>query len=226
MTRFGLQTLVAADRLAGVPRRRPRGRGGRLGLGLDVGPPDGHLRAVGAADLRGLEPAVRARPADLADPARADGRGQHVPQPGPHRQAGDDPRPPLERPGGARHRWRLVRARARRLRHRVLLGPRGAARPARRGGHADAPAARRRAVQPRGPVLHVRTTRSSRRARSRHICRSSSAGRGRRRRCGPWRCGPMPGTRTGRWTRHGPTSTSSPSTAPTSDATSRRSRRR
>ena len=53
--------LVAADRLAGLPRRRPRGRGRRLGLGLDVGPPAGDLRSVGAAHLRGLERPGRPR---------------------------------------------------------------------------------------------------------------------------------------------------------------------
>ena len=41
----------------------------RLGLGLDVGSPARHLRAVGAADLRGLDRARRPRP----DHARASG---------------------------------------------------------------------------------------------------------------------------------------------------------
>ncbi len=164
----------------------------------------------------------RARPADLADPARADGRGQHVPQPGPHRQARDDARPPLGRSGGARHRRRLVRARARRLRHRVLLGPRGAARPARRVGDADAPAARRRAVQPRGPVLHVRTTRSCEPRPVQAHLPILVGGSGPKKtlrtvalRADAWN---TTGTRRG---GRGPSSTSSPSTAPTSGATSR-----
>ena len=58
-------------------------------------------------------------PLTVAGPPRADGRRQHVPQPGPHRQARDDARPRLGRSGGPRHRRRLVRARARRLRHRL-----------------------------------------------------------------------------------------------------------
>ena len=82
--------------------------------------------------------------------------------PGPHREARDDPRPPLGRAGRARHRRRVVRPRARRLRHRLRRGPGRAARPPRRVGDADAPPARWRAVQPRGPLLHV-----PRRARAR-----------------------------------------------------------
>ena len=155
MTRFGLQLWAQQTDWPGFRDCGPRRRGGGLGLGLDVGPPDGHLRAVGAADLRGLERAGGPRADHVADPARADGRGQHVPQPGPHGQAGDDARPPLGRAGRPRHRRGVVRARARRLRHRLLLGPRRAARPAGRVGDAHAPAARWRAVQPRGPLLHV-----------------------------------------------------------------------
>ena len=48
--------------MAGVPRRRaPRG-GRRLGLSLDVGPPARDLRAVGAADPRGLDRRSRRPP--------------------------------------------------------------------------------------------------------------------------------------------------------------------
>ena len=50
------------------------------------------------------------------DPHRADGRGQHVPRAGAHRQDGDDARPHLGRPGDPRHRRRLVRDRARGVR--------------------------------------------------------------------------------------------------------------
>src|SRR4029077_14439821 len=83
--------LVTADRLAGVPRCGPRRRGRGLGLPLDMGSPARDLRAVGAASLRGLGAAVGAGAADVADAPRPDGRCQHVPQPGPHREAGDDP---------------------------------------------------------------------------------------------------------------------------------------
>ena len=47
-----------------------------------------------------------------------------------------------------------------------------------RGRAADAPPARRRAGQPRGPLLHASSTRCASRARSRPTCRSSSAAAG------------------------------------------------
>ena len=50
---------------------------------------------------------------------RPDGRGQHVPQPGARGEDDHDARPHQRRAGGPRHRRRLVRDRARRLRHRV-----------------------------------------------------------------------------------------------------------
>ena len=218
--------LVAADRLAELPRRRPFGGRRRLGLDLDVGPPHRDLRAVGTADLRGLEPALRARSHHDQGPARADGRRQHDPQPGADRQARDDPRPRLERPGGPRHRRRLVRAGARRLRHRVRRRVRRAPRPARRVGDADPPAARRRAVQPRGTLLHV-----PRRAVRAEARPAAPADPGRRLR--PEEDAADRG-RTGRRLEHvghgrrgpGQARRSSPTTAPTSGATSARSRRR
>ena len=112
-------------------------RADRAGAGqpLDVGPPERDRRAVGAADPRGLDdPRRPAPPITTTATARADGRREHVPQPGPDRQARDDPRPPQRRPGGPRHRRRLVRAGARGLRDRGLgIRLRRAARPARRG---------------------------------------------------------------------------------------------
>ncbi len=87
-------------------------------------------------------------------PARAARGGQHVPRPGPDRQARDDGRPHLERSTRPRPRWRMVRARARRLRARFRWRVRGASRPARGGGRADPAAARRRPRDARGPVLH------------------------------------------------------------------------
>ena len=47
--RFGAQLWSQQHVLAGVPRRRARRRGGRLGLGLDVGPPPRDLRARGSS---------------------------------------------------------------------------------------------------------------------------------------------------------------------------------
>ena len=150
-----------------------------------MGPPARDLRAVGAADPRGLVDALGDRGRDEQDPARADGRGEHVPLPGPHREARDDARQRQPGPGGARHRRRLVRAGARRVRDRgVGLRRRRAARPPRRVRRDHAPAARRRAVQPRGHATTSSTTRSASRGRSRPTCRSSSAARARRRRSG------------------------------------------
>ncbi len=73
---------------------------------------------------------------------------------------------------------------------------------------------------PRGPLLHVprRAVRAAPDPGA--TCRSWSAAPGRARRCGRWRCGPTAGTRAGRSRRSGTRSTSSPSTAPTSGATS------
>ena len=68
---FGDQLWAQATDWPEFRDARGRGRGGRLGLGLDVGPPAGDLRPVGAADLRGLDGARRRRPAVTADPARA-----------------------------------------------------------------------------------------------------------------------------------------------------------
>ena len=71
------------------------------------------------ADPRGLAGPGRLGRAHVDGPAGVDGRGQHVPQPGPHGQARGDPRPHQRRPGGPRHRRGLVRARARRVRDRL-----------------------------------------------------------------------------------------------------------
>ena len=105
------------------------------------------------AHLRGLADPGRVGRPDQPDPARPDGRGEHVPEPGPHGQAGDDPRSHQRGPGDPRDRGRLVRARARRVRDRLRGRLRRAARPARRGGRADPPAARRRGSRPRRPGL-------------------------------------------------------------------------
>src|SRR5687767_10888942 len=76
--------LVAIHGLAGIPGRRPRRRGRRLGFGLDLGPPAGDLRPVGTAHPRGLDDAGRPGATDQARATRPDGRGEHVPQPGAH----------------------------------------------------------------------------------------------------------------------------------------------
>ena len=143
--------------LAGLARRRPRGRGGRLGRRLDVGPPDRDLRAVGAADLRGLDDARRLVAAVTSrSDARPDGRREHVPQPGPDRQARDDPRPRQRRPGRSSASAAPGSSGSTTPSASSFgVGLRRAARPARRGGRAPAPAARRRAGHPRGPLLHV-----------------------------------------------------------------------
>src|SRR6185503_10038324 len=118
--------LVAADRLADVPRCRPGRRSERLGLDLDMGPPAGDLRPVGPADLRGLERVGCPRADHASCPTRADGRGEHVPEPGRHDQARYDAGPRLRRSGDPRHRRRMVRTRTRRVRDRVRREPRRA----------------------------------------------------------------------------------------------------
>ena len=78
-------------------------------------------------------------------------------------------------------RRRLVRARARRLRHRLRAVVRRAARPARRGGRPHPPPARRRARDPRGgSTLHDA---SAPRHPSRLASDPGSVAPGRRRRC-------------------------------------------
>ena len=183
---------------ASATRPRSRAEARRLGLDLDLGPPPRDLRAVGAADLRGLDWRLAAgRARTSRGPARPDGRRQHVPQPGPHREARDDARPRQRRAGRPRHRRRLVRARARGLRHRLRGERRRAARPARRGGRADAPAARRRALRPRRAASTGSDDAAPRAAPGpgapadpRRRLRADA------RRCGPWPAGPTPGTRT------------------------------
>ena len=90
MTQFGAQLWCQQTSWAGVPRHGAPGGGRRLGLRLDVGPPPRDLRAVGAADLRGLDHARRHGRGHEADQGRADGRGEHVPRPGADREARDD----------------------------------------------------------------------------------------------------------------------------------------
>ena len=223
--RFGLQTVVPADGLAGFPRRRPRGRGRRLGLGLDVGPPARDLRAVGAADLRGLDGPRRARAAVTSRVRLGLMVGANT-----FRNPGITAKlaTTLDHISGGRavlgHRRRLVRARARRVRHPVRRDPGLAPRPARRVGDADAPPPRRGAVQPRRPRSTRSTTRCASRVRSSRTSRSSSAApaaedaadrRDARRRLEHLGHGRGSSARR---------STPSRSTPPTSGATSRRSR--
>ena len=147
--------LVAGDRLARPARRRP-GRGtGRLGRDLHVGSPDGDPGTLAPADLRGLGRPGRLGGPHGADPDRADGRRQHVPQPRPHGQAGHHARPHQQRPGDPGDRRGLVRAGARGPWDRLWKRLRRAPRPARRVRDADPPPARRRDDRPRRPVLHV-----------------------------------------------------------------------
>ena len=57
-------------------------------------------------DPRGLADPGRLGAGHRADPDRADGRREHVPRAGAHREDGDDPRPHLRRPRDPRHRRR------------------------------------------------------------------------------------------------------------------------
>ena len=163
-----------------------RGRGARLGLGLDVGPPPRDLRAVGAADLRGLVDARR-RSAAVTSRVRL---GLMVGantfrNPGLTAKLATTLDHVSERPGRPRHRRRLVRAGARGVRDRDW-GSGFGERLDRLDESVDAhaPAARRRAVHATRAASTGSTTRSASRARSRPTCRSSSAAPARRRRSG------------------------------------------
>ena len=102
----------ASDWRSFLDAGRP-GRTARLRPRLDLGPPLRDLRRPGPADLRGVHRACGGRPGDGADQARPVRRRQHVPQPGPRREVGDDDRPHQRRAGHPGHRRRVVRDRAR-----------------------------------------------------------------------------------------------------------------
>ena len=77
---------------------------GRLGQPLDRRPPARRRGRPDRRQVRGLDDPRRAGGPDPARPARPARGGQHVPEPGPDRQARDDARSPLGRPGRARPR--------------------------------------------------------------------------------------------------------------------------
>ena len=135
-------------------RGRPARRPARLRHALDVGPPVPDRRATRRADPRGLADAGRLGAGHRADPARADGRRQHVPRAVADREDGDDAGPHLERPGDPRHRRRLVREGARGVRPRVRRRLPGAAALARRGAADHARHAPRRAADRGRTALH------------------------------------------------------------------------
>ncbi len=125
---------VRADR---PDRRHGRAVGVRLGLGDGSPLPDRGRGQAHGADARGLLAALGARRPHVARAARHDGHGRHLPQPGAAREDGDDARRDLGGPRDPRHRRRLERRRAQRLRLRVPAAAR-AVRPA-RGRRADLP---------------------------------------------------------------------------------------
>ena len=106
--------LAAVHRLGVAPGDRRARRPARLRLALDVGSPLPDRRRPGGADLRGLPDARRLGRAHREDDARADGRRQHVPQPGARREDDHHARPHERRPDVAGDRRRLVRDRAHR----------------------------------------------------------------------------------------------------------------
>ncbi len=120
-------TLVGGRRTPAVPARSGRGGGRRQGRLLhrvaDRAPlPRGVLPLDRAGDVPGRrQPAHQGHPARLRchAPAAADQPSR------PHRRAGRDAGPPVQRPGGVRHRRGLLGRRTRRIQHR----PRRQARP-------------------------------------------------------------------------------------------------
>ena len=93
--------LDQPDGLAGPARRLPGRRARRLGLPLDRRPPPRRRGRPGRPQARGLGDPVGARRPDRARPARPSRRRQHVPQPGPHREARHDRRPPVAAAGSS-----------------------------------------------------------------------------------------------------------------------------
>ncbi len=147
--------LEPVHRLAGAARGRRARRPARLRLALDVGPRLPDRRRLPRAELRGLADAGGVGPGDRARPDRADGGGQHVPQPGPRGQDGDDARPRQRRAGHPRRRRCLVRRGARGLRDGVRQRLPGAAPLARRGAPDHARDAGRDRADRDRPALHV-----------------------------------------------------------------------
>ena len=178
--------VATGNGLADAPGRRRRDGRGRLGPPDDVGPPARHRGSLGAAVVRRLERALRLGRADPAGRARAARRREHVPQPGPDREARRHARPPVRRPRRPRPRRRLVRARARRARHRFRPDGGRATGPSRRGVDCHPAPGSTGSGSTSRVAITSSTTRTRRPARSAATCRSSSAARGRRRRCGSW----------------------------------------
>ena len=114
-----LAALGSTNRLALAPACRSAGRRARLRLTVDLGPPLSDPRRLARPDLRGIPDPRGLGRCDVACHARPDGRGEHVPQPGPHGEDGHDARPHERRTGDPRDRRRLVRARTRSVRARV-----------------------------------------------------------------------------------------------------------
>ena len=132
-------------------------RADRLGLPqpVDVGPPLPDRRQLQRADPRGLAADGGVGPGDRTDPDRADGRREHVPQPGARREDGDHARPPQQRPGDPRHRRRLVRGGARGVRAGVRVGAARAPALARRGAADHARHARRHGADSARAALRI-----------------------------------------------------------------------
>ena len=85
------------DGLADPPGSRRRDGCRRLGPPDDVGPPARDRGTLGAAVVRGLERPLRLGRPDPARRARAARRRQHVSEPGADREARRDARPPVRR---------------------------------------------------------------------------------------------------------------------------------
>ena len=165
--------LDPAHRLAGPPRRLPGRRTGRAGtrsgstttcLSDEADWADPKLE--GWASLAAVVVDHDARP------PRPAGVVDDVPQPGADRQAGDARSTTSRRSRGARPRRRLVRARARRVRHRLRGGLRRAAGPAGRGDRRRSAACSTGSASRTTAASSRCGTRCASRARCRRDCRS------------------------------------------------------
>ena len=188
------QDAAPSRHVGAVPRRvARRRRDRRVRVGVELGPLLPARRAVRRTQPRGLDDARRARPGDLAPPARRDGQRHAPPPPGGDGQHGCHDRPHLGWSFRARHGRRMERDGIRRIRHPARLVA-GALRPVRGGDRGDRVAAQEHGHQLLRPVVPDRERLVRTKAGAGLTSRSWSAARVAGARCAPRRGSPTNGT--------------------------------